>query len=147
MPFTLEAHSEDEEDDVASTDVAPLDTNAVAGPLQLNCGTLACVEPVAVTAMSVTQSQPGTGEKEGALLESAESERENDTVDMVDPVDTVGESTWIKEPVENGHSPMTDFASGIAFSIENSHMCMSPLAESSVLPCESSTIQVRLLVF
>ncbi|XP_052046766.1 protein aurora borealis isoform X2 [Apodemus sylvaticus] len=142
MPFTLEAHSEGEEEDVSSTDVAPLGTNAVAVPLQLNCGTLACVEPVAGTAMSVTQSQPGTGEKEGALLENAESEKENDTVDMVDPVDTVGESTWIKEPVENGHSSMADFVSGIAFSIENSHMCMSPLAESSVLPCESSTIQM-----
>ncbi|GAB1299141.1 Protein aurora borealis [Apodemus speciosus] len=142
VPFTLEAHSEDEEDDVASTDVAPLGTNAVAVPLQLSCGTLACVEPGAVTAVSGTQSEPGTGEKEGALRKSAERERENDTVDMVDPVDTVGESTWIKEPVENGLSPMTDFASGIAFSIENSHMCMSPLAESSVLPCESSTIQM-----
>ncbi|XP_029397492.1 protein aurora borealis [Mus pahari] len=129
IPFTLEAHSEDEEADVSSTDAAPLGTNA-------------CGEPLVVTAMSVTQSQSGISEKERALLEDVESERENDTVDMVDPIDTVGESTWIKEPVDDGNSPMTDFMSGIAFSIENSHMCMSPLAESSVLPCESSAIQM-----
>lgn len=131
IPFTLEAHSEDEEGDVSSTDAAPLGTNA-------------CGEPLVVTAMSVNQSQPSISEKKRALLEDVESERENDTVDMVDPIDTVGESTWIKESVDDGNSPMTDFVSGIAFSIENSHMCMSPLAESSVLPCESSAIQVRL---
>jgi protein aurora borealis len=62
---------------------------------------------------------------------------------MVDPVETADESTWIKEPLDNGNLPMSDFVSGIAFSIENSHMCMSPLAESSVLPCESSNVQVR----
>ncbi|XP_028612408.1 protein aurora borealis [Grammomys surdaster] len=140
IPFTLEAHSEDEED-VSSTDVAPLGTDAGPVPLQqLNCDTVAYGEPLVVTAMSVTQSQSSTSEKERASLESLESERENDTVDMVDPIDTGGESMWMKEPVDN--SPMTDFASGIAFSIENSHMCMSPLAESSVLPCESSTIQM-----
>lgn len=130
IPFTLEAHSEDEEADVSCTGAAPLSTNA-------------CGEPRVVTAMSVTQSHSGIAEKERALLDDAESERENDTVDMVDPTDTVGESTWIKEPVDDGNSPMTDSASGIAFSIENSHMCMSPLAESGVLPCESSAIQMN----
>ncbi|XP_051016862.1 protein aurora borealis [Acomys russatus] len=138
IPFTLETHGEDEED-VLSTGVSPPGTNAAAAVLQqLNCETLACGEPLLVTAMSVTQSQSSTSEKELALLEEIESERDNDTVDMVDPIDTVDESTWIKEPVDNGNSPMADFVSGI----ENSHMCMSPLAESSVLPCESSTIQM-----
>ncbi|XP_029328684.1 protein aurora borealis-like [Mus caroli] len=124
IPFTLEAHSEDEEVDVSSTDAAPLGTNA-------------CGEPLVVTAMSVRQSHSGIAEKERALLEDAESERENDTVDMVDPIDTVGESTWIKEPVDDGNSPTTDSVSGIAFSIENSHMCMSPLAESSAIQMNS----------
>ncbi|XP_031217225.1 protein aurora borealis isoform X2 [Mastomys coucha] len=143
IPFTLEAPSEDEEADVSSTDVTPRGTKSEAVPLhQLNCETLACGEPLVVAAMSVTQSQSSTSEKERALLEDVESERENDTVDMVDPIDTVGESTWIKEPVDNGNLAMTDSVNGIAFSIENSHMCMSPLAESSVLPCESSAIQM-----
>nr|KAF6460050.1 BORA aurora kinase A activator [Molossus molossus] len=66
----------------------------------------------------------------------------DNTVDMVDPVETADENTWIKEPVDHGNSPLTDSVSGIAFSIENSHMCMSPLAESSVIPCDSSNIQM-----
>ncbi|KAL1780905.1 aurora borealis [Sigmodon hispidus] len=142
IPFTLETHSEDEEDGVPCTDVSPPGTDAAVLLQQFNCETLACGEPLGVTAMSVTQSQSSASEKELALLEDVESERENDTVDMFDPIDTVDESTWIKEPVDNGNSLMTDFVSGIAFSIENSHMCMCPLAESSVLPCESSNIQM-----
>ncbi|XP_055465534.1 protein aurora borealis [Psammomys obesus] len=139
IPFTLETHGEDEEDTVPCAEASPPGTDAAAGLLQqLNCEALARGEPSLVTAMSVSQSQSGTSERELALTEGGESERENDTVDMVEPIDTVGESTWIKEPVDNGNSLMTDFVSGI----ENSHMCMSPLAESSVLPCESSTIQM-----
>lgn len=144
IPFTLETQGEDEEDSVPSADVSPPGTNAAVPLQQVDCETSACGESLVVTAMSVTQSQSSASEKELVLLEDAESKRENDTVDMFDPIDTVDESTWIKEPVDNGNLPMTDFVSGIAFSIENSHMCMSPLAESSILPCESSTIQVRL---
>ncbi|XP_003499464.1 protein aurora borealis isoform X3 [Cricetulus griseus] len=142
IPFTLETQGEDEEDSVPSADVSPPGTNAAVPLQQVDCETSACGESLVVTAMSVTQSQSSASEKELVLLEDAESKRENDTVDMFDPIDTVDESTWIKEPVDNGNLPMTDFVSGIAFSIENSHMCMSPLAESSILPCESSTIQM-----
>lgn len=142
IPFTLETHSEDEEDAVPSTDVSPRGTNATVALQQLNCETVACSEPLGVTAMSVTQSQSSTSEKELALLEDVESERENETVDMFDPIDIVNESTWIKEPVNDGNLPMSDFVSGIAFNIDKSHMCMWPLAESSVLPCESSNIQM-----
>uniref|UniRef100_A0A8C9HBR9 Protein aurora borealis n=1 Tax=Piliocolobus tephrosceles TaxID=591936 RepID=A0A8C9HBR9_9PRIM len=95
-----------------------------------------------VTAMSVTQNQSSASEKELALLQDVEREKDNNTMDMVDPIEIADENTWIKEPVDNGSLPMTDFVSGIAFSIENSHMCMSPLAESSVIPCESSNIQM-----
>uniref|UniRef100_A0A8C6RPD1 Protein aurora borealis n=1 Tax=Nannospalax galili TaxID=1026970 RepID=A0A8C6RPD1_NANGA len=140
VPFTLETHSEDEEDNVPSTDMCPL---AAGMPLQpLNGDTSACGEPLVVTAMSITQSQSSTSEKELALLEDIGSEKENNTVDMVDSIETANESTWIKEPVDNGNLPVTEFVNGIPFSIENSHMCMSPLAESSVLPCESSNIQM-----
>ncbi|KAL6037876.1 hypothetical protein STEG23_028467 [Scotinomys teguina] len=141
IPFTLETHSEGGEDNVPSTDVSPRGTNSAVGLPQLKCETLGCSEPLGVTAMSVTQSQSSTSEKEFALLEDVESERENETVDMFDPIDIVNESTWIKEPVNDGNLPMSDFVSGIAFSIDKSHMCMWPLAESSVLPCESSNIQ------
>lgn len=145
VPFTLENNT-DSEDEAPSTDVSPPGPNATVSLPPLNCEPLACGEPSVVTAMSLTQSQ-SSSEKDLAPLEGVESERENNTVDMFDPIDTGDESTWIKEPVNDGNSAMTGFVSGIAFNIESSHMCMSPLAESSVLPCENSNIQVRLSVF
>ena len=109
---------------------------------QLGGDTSPCGAHLVVTAMSITQSQSGASEKELELLQDVESEKKNNTVDMVDPIEMADETTWIKEPVHNGNLPVIDSVSGIAFSIENSHMCLSPLAESSVLPCESSNIQV-----
>uniref|UniRef100_A0A8C0N236 Protein aurora borealis n=1 Tax=Canis lupus familiaris TaxID=9615 RepID=A0A8C0N236_CANLF len=145
IPFALEAHSEDEED---QANLPPTDASSPAmdtGGLhlqQLNSDASPHGTHLVVTAMSITQNQSSTSEKELALLQDVESEKENNTVDMVDPIEIAEENTWIKEPVDNGSLPMTDFVSGIAFSIENSHICMSPLAESSVIPCESSNIQM-----
>lgn len=145
IPFALEAHSEDEED---QANLPPTDASSPAmdtGGLhlqQLNSDASPHGTHLVVTAMSITQNQSSTSEKELALLQDVESEKENNTVDMVDPIEIAEENTWIKEPVDNGSLPMTDFVSGIAFSIENSDIRMSPLAESSVIPCESSNIQM-----
>ncbi|KAM9192755.1 protein aurora borealis [Dugong dugon] len=140
IPFTLEAHSENEEDkeNTPPTDVSlPAMDTAGVQLRQLNSTHLV------VTAMSITQNQFSASEKELALMQDVESEKENNTVDMVDPVEIADENTFhLKEAVDNGSLPMTDFMSGIAFSIENSHMCMVPLAESSVIPCENSNIQM-----
>nr|XP_045001455.1 protein aurora borealis [Jaculus jaculus] len=144
IPFTLETHSEDEEDkDHPTADASPSAARATGVHLgQAGSDASSCGAHLVVTAVTITHSQCSASEKEPALAEDTESE-ENNTVDMVDTAETADESTWIKEPVDNGiSSPMTDFVNGIAFSIENSHMCMSPLAESSVLPCESSNIQM-----
>ncbi|KAF0878991.1 BORA protein, partial [Crocuta crocuta] len=143
IPFTLEAHSEDEEDQV---NLPPTDASSPAMDTGVHLRQLGSDTShgthVVVTAMSITQNQSSTSEREFALLQDVETEKENNTVDMVDPIEIADENTWIKEPVDNGSLPMTDFVTGIAFSIENSHICMSPLAESSVLPCESSNIQM-----
>ncbi|CAI9178772.1 unnamed protein product [Rangifer tarandus platyrhynchus] len=144
VPFTLEAPGEDEEDQAAvpSTDASSPATGLAGVPLpQLGSDTSRSTRLV-VTAMSITQSQSGASEKELELLQDVESEKENNTVDMVDPIEIADETTWIKEPVHNGNLPAADSVSGMAFSIENSHMCLSPLAESSVLPYESSNIQM-----
>ncbi|XP_070327690.1 protein aurora borealis isoform X3 [Odocoileus virginianus] len=144
VPFTLEAPGEDEEDQAAvpSTDASSPATGLAGVPLpQLGSDTSRGARLV-VTAMSITQSQSGASEKELELLQDVESEKENNTVDMVDPIEIADETTWIKEPVHNGNLPAADSVSGMAFSIENSHMCLSPLAESSVLPYESSNIQM-----
>ncbi|XP_010830320.1 PREDICTED: protein aurora borealis isoform X3 [Bison bison bison] len=145
VPFTLEARSEEDEDQAAvpSTDAsAPVTGMAGVHLPQLGSDTSPCGAHLVVTAMSITQSQSGASEKELELLQDVESEKKNNTVDMVDPIEIADETTWIKEPVHNGNLPAADSVSGMAFSIENSHMCLSPLAESSVLPCESSNIQM-----
>uniref|UniRef100_A0AC11DR84 BORA aurora kinase A activator n=1 Tax=Ovis aries TaxID=9940 RepID=A0AC11DR84_SHEEP len=145
VPFTLEARSEDEEDQAAvpSTDASSPATGTAGAHLpQLGGDASPRGAHLVVTAMSITQSQSGASEKELELLQDVESEKENNTVDMVDPIEIADETTWIKEPVHNGNLPTADSVSGIAFSIESSHMCLSPLAESSVLPCESSNIQM-----
>ncbi|XP_053521495.1 protein aurora borealis isoform X2 [Artibeus jamaicensis] len=145
IPFTLEAHSEDEENkvNIPSTDTSsPTVGTAGAHLRQGDSATSPHGARLVVTSLSVTQNQPSAAAEVLALLQDVESEKENNTVDMVDPVETAEENTWIKEPVDNGSSPMADSVSGIAFSIETSHMCMSPLAESSVIPCESSNAQM-----
>lgn len=145
IPFPLEAHSEDEEDkgSLPSADASsPAMDTAAVHLRQLSNDASPRGPRLLVTAMSITQNQSSASEKELALLQDVESEKENNTVDMVDPVEIADQNTWIKEPVDNGSLPVADFVSGIAFSIENSHMCMSPLAESSVIPCESSNIQM-----
>nr|XP_031321966.1 protein aurora borealis isoform X1 [Camelus dromedarius] len=142
IPFTLEAPKGDEDDgaDDPSADVPPL---SAGGHLPQLDGAASPRGPrLVVTALSITHSQPGAAERELALLQEGDSGKENVTVDMVDPVEIAEETAWIKEPGDNGSPAMTEFVSGIAFSIENSHMCMSPLAESSVIPCESSNIQM-----
>ncbi|XP_037384846.1 protein aurora borealis isoform X2 [Talpa occidentalis] len=145
IPFTLETHSEDEEDKatIHSTDAS----SPALGPAgvhlhQLHGDASPHNAHLVVTAMSITENQSSASEKEFILLPDVESEKENNTVDMGDLIETADENTWIKEPVDNGSLPLTDSVSGIAFSIENSHMCMSPLAESSVIPCENSNIQM-----
>ncbi|KAF6083750.1 BORA aurora kinase A activator [Phyllostomus discolor] len=145
IPFTLEAHSEDEENkaNIPSTDTSsPAMDTAGAHLRQVDSATSPHGTRLVVTSLSVTQNQSSASAEVLALLQDVESEKENNTVDMVDPVEIAEENTWIKEPVDNGSLPMADSVSGIAFSIENSHMCMSPLAESSVIPCESSNAQM-----
>ncbi|XP_053419685.1 protein aurora borealis [Nycticebus coucang] len=145
IPFTLETHDEDTEDkeDISSTDISSAGMGAAEIHLrQLNRDASTHGTRLVVTAMSITQNQSSASEKELAPLRDVESKKENNTVDVVDPIELGDESTWIKGLVENRSLPMTDFVSGLSFSIENSNMCMSPLAENCVIPCESTNIQV-----
>ncbi|XP_043848711.1 protein aurora borealis isoform X1 [Dromiciops gliroides] len=144
IPFTLEHHNEEEEKENAPpTDAClpPMDTAGIH-LRQLDGDAFAHGTHLVVATMSITKDQPSPCEKELALMQDIEGEKENSSVDMVDPVEIADENIWVKDTVGNGSLPMTGFMTGIAFSIESSHMCMSPLAESSVIPCESSSIQV-----
>ncbi|XP_072266633.1 protein aurora borealis isoform X2 [Pyxicephalus adspersus] len=68
--------------------------------------------------------------------------KDNDTVEMVDPGELEDDQIWIKAAPVTDNTPVTSFMTGNTFSVETSHMCMSPLAESSVIPGDSSSIQV-----
>ncbi|KAM4684273.1 protein aurora borealis [Amazona ochrocephala] len=75
-------------------------------------------------------------------FQDMEGSKENNTVDMADIAEVSEENIWIKEAIGNSNAPMTSFMTGITFSIENSRVFMSPLAESSTIPCDNSSIQV-----
>lgn len=68
--------------------------------------------------------------------------KDNDTVEMVEPVEIEDDPIWVKDATENYNTPLASFMTGNTFSVETSHMCMSPLAESSVIPGDNSSIQV-----
>ncbi|XP_075419100.1 protein aurora borealis isoform X2 [Tenrec ecaudatus] len=146
IPFALETHSEDEEkENTPPLDISIAAADAAAGvqQQQVDSGALPHGTHLVVTAMSLTESQASASEKDLALLQDVEVEAENNTVHMADPADTADEDPFhLKEVVHNRSLPVAEFMSGIAFSIEHSHMCMVPLAESSVIPSENSNMQM-----
>ncbi|XP_075708440.1 protein aurora borealis [Rhinoderma darwinii] len=77
-----------------------------------------------------------------ATVEPTDELKDNDTVEMVDPVEIEDDQIWVKDAAGNDNTPMTSFMTGNTFNVETCHMCMSPLAESSVIPCDNSSIQV-----
>ncbi|XP_063808996.1 protein aurora borealis [Pseudophryne corroboree] len=75
-------------------------------------------------------------------IEATDILKDNDTVEMVDPGEIEDEHIWVKDAVVSDNTPMSSFMTCNTFSVETSHMCMSPLAESSVIPYDNSSIQV-----
>ncbi|XP_059826433.1 protein aurora borealis [Hypanus sabinus] len=71
-----------------------------------------------------------------------ENGNEDHTVDMADLGTNEGcDSIWMKENVTSITIPMTSSMTGIAFNVDSPHLYLSPLAESSVIPFESISIQ------
>ncbi|XP_029458865.1 protein aurora borealis isoform X2 [Rhinatrema bivittatum] len=101
--------------------------------------TTTCSGHLVMETLSAFPEQSNSEQRSTSLL-NLEELKDNTTIDMVDPVE-IGDVTWAKEDNGNSKIPMCSFMTGITFSIESSHMCLSPLAESSVIPCDSS-IQV-----
>ncbi|NXX13733.1 BORA protein, partial [Podargus strigoides] len=95
-----------------------------------------------VTTVSIAPDHSEACHQRLSSFQDIEGSKENNTVDMADAAEVSEENTWIKETIGNSSAPMTSFMTGITFSIENSRMCMSPLAESSAIPCDNSSIQV-----
>ncbi|XP_032843502.2 protein aurora borealis isoform X2 [Tyto alba] len=144
IPIAVENQSEDEED---KENASP----AEARFPEMDNGINLCQEDgdsfargthLVVATVSIASAHSEACHQRLSSFQDIEGSKENNTVDMADAADVSEENTWIKETIGNSNAPMTSFMTGITFSIENSRMCMSPLAESSAIPCDNSSIQV-----
>ncbi|KAM7131712.1 protein aurora borealis isoform 3-T5 [Ciconia maguari] len=144
IPIAVENHSEDEEDkENASPAEArfPEMDNGI-NLCQQDGDTFAHGTHLVVATVSITPDHSEACHQRLSSFQDIEGSKENNTVDMADAAEVSEENAWIKETIGNSNAPMTSFMTGITFSIENSRMCMSPLAESSAIPCDNSSIQV-----
>lgn len=143
IPFAVESHDEDEDKENASPAEArfPEVENGI-NFCQQDGDTFAPGTHLVVATVSITPDHSEACHQRLSSYQDIEGLKENNTVDMADAAE-VSENTWIKETIGSSSAPMTSFMTGITFSIENSRMCMSPLAESSAIPCDNSSIQVK----
>ncbi|XP_068785767.1 protein aurora borealis isoform X2 [Struthio camelus] len=144
IPFTVENHGEEEED---KENASPVEARFPEMDNGINLchqdgDTFAHGTHLVVATVSIAPDHSEACEQRLSSFQDIEVLKENNTVDMVDAVEVSDENTWMKETAGNSNAPMTSFMTGITFSIENSRMCMSPLAESSAIPCDNSSIQV-----
>ncbi|XP_018423930.1 PREDICTED: protein aurora borealis [Nanorana parkeri] len=130
IPFSIE-HLEEDKENSHPAQVSSPDGSIV---LQLHNLDTSFPDAHAMNQLSTVQS--------GIFKETADNLKDNDTVEMVDPVELEDDHMWVKVATVTDNTPVTSFMTGNTFSVETSHMCMSPLAESSVIPCDSSSIQV-----
>ncbi|KAM4788724.1 protein aurora borealis isoform 2-T2 [Cyanocitta cristata] len=144
IPIAVENHDEDEEDkENASPAEArfPEMDNGI-NLRQEDSDTFAHGTHLVVTTVSIAPDHSEGCHQRLSSFQDIESLKENNTVDMADAAEVSEENTWIKEAIGSSNTPMASFMTGITFSIESSRMCMSPLAESSAIPCDNSSIQV-----
>ncbi|NWW96108.1 BORA protein, partial [Rhynochetos jubatus] len=144
IPITVENHSEDEEnkENAALAEARFPETGNEINLRQQDGDTFAHGARLVVATVSITPDHSEACHQRLTSFQDIEGLKENNTVDMADAAEVSEENTWIKETAGNSNAPMTSFMTGITFSIENSRMCMSPLAESSAIPCDNSSIQV-----
>ncbi|KAM9652857.1 protein aurora borealis isoform 4-T4 [Morphnus guianensis] len=144
IPIAVENHGVDEEDkENASPAEArfPEMDNGI-NLCQQDGDTFAHGTHLVVATVSIAPDHSEACRQRLSSFQDIEGSKENNTVDMADAAEVSEENAWIKETIGNSNAPMTSFMTGITFSIENSRMCMSPLAESSAIPCDNSSIQV-----
>ncbi|OXB79847.1 UNVERIFIED_CONTAM: hypothetical protein H355_004808, partial [Colinus virginianus] len=143
IPFAVENHEEDEDKENASpAEVRFPEMDNGINFCQQDGDTFAPGTRLVVATVSITPDHSEARHQRLSSYQDIEGLKENNTVDMADAAEVSEENTWIKETIGSSSAPMTSFMTGITFSIENSRMCMSPLAESSAIPCDSSSIQV-----
>ncbi|KFQ38606.1 Protein aurora borealis, partial [Mesitornis unicolor] len=143
IPIAVENHGEDEEDkeNAAPAEALFPEMDNGINLCQQDGDTFARGTRLVVATVSIAPDRSETCHQR-LSFQDTEGSKENNTVDMADAAEVSEENAWMKETIGNSNEPMASFMTGITFSIENSRMCMSPLAESSVIPCDNSSIQV-----
>ncbi|NXQ63565.1 BORA protein, partial [Anthoscopus minutus] len=144
IPVAVENHDEDEED---KENTSPAEARFPEMDNEINLrqedsDTFAHGTHLVVATVSIAPDHSEGCHQRLPSFQAIECLKESNTVDMADAAEVSEENTWIKETIGSSNTPMTSFMTGITFSIESSRMCMSPLAESSTIPCDNSSIQV-----
>ncbi|NWR47262.1 BORA protein, partial [Regulus satrapa] len=144
IPLAVENHDEDEEDK-ENTFPAEARFSEMDNGINLHredSDTFARGTHLVVATVSIAPDHSESCHQRLSSFRDIEGLKENNTVDMADAAEVSEENAWIKDTIGSSNTPMTSFMTGITFSIESSRMCMSPLAESSAIPCDNSSIQV-----
>ncbi|KAM9567187.1 protein aurora borealis isoform 1-T1 [Guaruba guarouba] len=144
IPIAVENHGENEEDKENASPSEPRFPEIDNGITlrQQDGDTFTHGTHLVVATVSITPDHSEACHQRLSSFQDMEGSKENNTVDMADIAEVSEENIWIKEAIGNSNAPMTSFMTGITFSIENSRVFMSPLAESSAIPCDNSSIQV-----
>uniref|UniRef100_A0A8D0H4F0 Protein aurora borealis n=1 Tax=Sphenodon punctatus TaxID=8508 RepID=A0A8D0H4F0_SPHPU len=142
IPFTLENHKEEQEDKENAPPIEVTSMDPRVNLQQLDGDAFVHGTRLVVARVSLSPDHSESCDQGLVLFQDLDGLKENNTIDMVDPDEVLDVNNSVKESVNNSSMPMTSFMTGITFSIESSRMCMSPLAESSAIPCDSSSIQV-----
>ncbi|NXJ75660.1 BORA protein, partial [Trogon melanurus] len=142
IPIAVENHDEEDKENASPAEARFPEVDNEINLCQQDGDAFARGTHLVVATVSIASDHSEACRPRLASFQDIEGSKENNTVDMADAAEVSEENTWIKETIGNSSAPTTSFMTGITFSIENSRMCMSPLAESSAIPCDNSSIQV-----
>ncbi|XP_062831646.1 protein aurora borealis isoform X2 [Anolis carolinensis] len=141
LPSTPESPSEKQEEEVdeATANVLPAENpfpvQAKTNLHQLNGDASTHGTHLVVARVALSPDHSEENKQELALIHDLHNFKESHTVDMYDQDGMMDENS-VKGSAENSGMTIT----GLNF--EGSCICMTPIAESSVTPCESSSFQV-----
>lgn len=147
IPIAVENHDEEDKENTSPAEARFPEMDNGINVHQEDSDTFAHGTHLVVTTVSIAPDHSEGCHQRLSSFQDIEGLKENNTVDMADAAEVSEENTWMKETIGSSNTPMTSFMTGITFSIESSRMCMSPLAESSTIPCDNSSIQVKILFF
>nr|XP_020657500.1 protein aurora borealis isoform X1 [Pogona vitticeps]XP_020657501.1 protein aurora borealis isoform X1 [Pogona vitticeps] len=133
LPSTPESSKEEQEEEATalSADVPSQKVNLH----QLNGEAFAHGTHLVVARVSISPDLSEGNQQGRMLIHELGSFKENHTVDMVDSEAMLDENSVKGSAGDSGMAVA-------GFNLEGSCICMSPLAESSASPCESSSLQV-----